>query len=198
MTWNQVRIHSLLPTVQWDKIWSILLLNVKQQSVAKNDWFCFVGLFSVYCHSCKRNVAWSMLDDAETVRCFFYWFVVLCFGEKLWLTQLWIQQDLLQCVQASQFRSRMGTTCFMLREFCRDAVHSPWWQAWLGAAFCIRVWWLWRIDWIRDINCLERQLWLILKFCHSWMVIFRTPVHSAKHIRRYTHKHISTHYLSFT
>jgi hypothetical protein len=43
-----------------------LVSNVKYQSVVKNDWFGFVGLFLVYCHSCKRNFAWSMLDDAET------------------------------------------------------------------------------------------------------------------------------------
>jgi len=43
-----------------------LVSNVKYQSVVKNDWFGLVGLFLVYCHSCKRNFAWSMLDDAET------------------------------------------------------------------------------------------------------------------------------------
>jgi len=61
-----------------------LVFCVKWQSVAKNDWFRFVGLFLVYCHSCRLNVGWSFLDEAETVRYFFRnWFVVLCFDKKV-------------------------------------------------------------------------------------------------------------------
>ena len=77
----------------------------------------------------------------------------------------------------------MGTTWIIEGGFCRDAVPSTWWQAWLGAGICIRVW---------GIICLERHLQLIFKAFYSWMVILRTPVRYGTLPNTWTDIHTNT------
>ena len=143
----------------------------------KNDFIVFAGLFLAYCHSCRLCVGWSFLDEAETVRSHFDFDFVLINWEKTWHKTTCIQQDLLQCFQASQFRSWMGTTWCIWQESCRNAV--PWIEARpkIDEIVCIKFWWRWW-HWSYECNgsimCLEWHLRLSLgSFC-SLIVIFWT------------------------
>jgi hypothetical protein len=141
MTWNLVRIDSPLYCLWWHNIYSILQ-ECCETAICLGRmtlWFLqdYFSPTVTHADSVWVGASWMRPKPSGHI---LIWILYSLIAKKDNIKQHCILQDLLQCFQASQFRSWMGTTWCIWQEFCRNAFPCMAARRKFDNIVCINIW----------------------------------------------------------